>query len=156
VSKDKSDSLQKAKNYAFLLLKFRQRSTKEIGLRLKQKQFEDPVIKETIAFLKDHAFIDDAAFARAWIDSRLKKPLGIRRIKEELRIKGIDNNIIDSNINQTRRDYSEEEVVSRIAADKLKQTPKGIEPQKAKRRIFSYLLRRGFSPGVISDILAQL
>ena len=155
MGKDKSDSLQKAKNYAFLLLKFRQRSTKEIVLRLKQKQFEDSVIKETIAFLKDHAFIDDAAFARAWIDSRLKKPLGIRRIKEELRIKGIDNNIIDSSISQIRRDYSEEEVISRIAADKFSRL-KGIEPQKAKRRIFSYLLRRGFSPDVISDTLTQL
>ena len=155
MSKDKSDSLQKAKNYAFLLLKFRQRSTKEISQRLKQKHFEDSIIKETIAFLKDHAFIDDAAFARAWIDSRLKKPLGIKRIKEELRIKGIDNNIIDSNINQIRRDYSEEEVVSRIAADRLSRL-KGIEPQKAKRRLFSYLLRRGFSLDVISDTLAQL
>ena len=155
MSKDKSDSLQKAKNYAFLLLKFRQRSTKEISQRLKQKHFEDPVIKETIAFLKDHVFIDDAAFTRSWIDSRLKRPLGLRRIKEELRIKGIDNNIIDSNINQIKRNYSEEEVVSRIAADKLCKL-KGIEPQKAKRRIFSYLLRRGFSPDIINDTLAQL
>jgi regulatory protein len=155
VSKDKSGSLQKAKNYAFLLLKFRQRSIKEIYMRLKQKKFEDSVIRETIAFLKEHSFIDDAAFAKAWMDSRLKKPLGLRRIKEELRLKGIDKNIIDASINQIRQDYSEEQIVSRIAADKLARL-KGIEPQKAKRRLFSYLLRRGFSPDIVSDTLTSL
>jgi regulatory protein len=155
VSKDKTGSLQKARNYAFILLKFRQRSAKEIIQRLKRKHFEDPVIKETVAFLKEHAFIDDTAFARAWVESRLKKPLGIRRIRQELRIKGIDNGIIERSIKELRPDYSEEEVVSRIAADKFNRL-KGIEPQKAKQRIYSYLLRRGFSPDIISDTLSQL
>ncbi|MDD5154885.1 MAG: regulatory protein RecX [Candidatus Omnitrophica bacterium] len=155
MSKNRSDSLQKAKNYAFLLLKFRQRSTKELTRRLEQKHFEGPVIKETIAFLKEHSFINDADFARAWIDSRLKKPLGLRRIRQELRIKGVDKSIIDSNVNRIRRDYSEEKVVAEIAAGRLARL-KGIEPQKAKHRVFSYLLRRGFSPDIISDTLAGL
>jgi len=155
VSKDKSEPLEKAKNYAFLLLKFRQRSAKEITQRLKQKNFDDSVIKETLSFLKRQGFVDDESFAKAWIDSRLKKPLGLRRIKEELRIKGIDTNIIESNLKKIKQDYLEEEVVARIAADRLSKL-KGIEPQKAKRRTFAYLLRRGFSPGVILDTLARI
>ena len=155
MSKDKSEPLEKAKNYAFLLLKFRQRSTKEITQRLKQKNFDDSVIKETLSFLKRQGFVDDESFAKAWIDSRLKKPLGLRRIKEELRIKGIDTNIIESNLKKIRQDYLEEEVVARIAADRLSKL-KGIEPQKVKRRTFAYLLRRGFSPEVILDTLARI
>ena len=155
MSKDKSEPLEKAKNYAFLLLKFRQRSAKEITQRLKQKNFDDSVIKETLSFLKRQGFVDDESFAKAWIDSRLKKPLGLRRIKEELRIKGIDTNIIESNLKKIKQDYLEEEVVARIAADRLSKL-KGIEPQKAKRRTFAYLLRRGFSPGVILDTLARI
>ncbi len=155
MNKYKSDSLQKAKNYAFLLLKFRQRSAQEINQRLKQKNFTGPVIKKTVALLKEGGFIDDVAFTKSWIDSRLKKPLGIRGIKAELRLKGIANDIIDANIEEAKQDYSEEETVSRIAADKLSKI-KGLQPQKAKRRIFSYLLRRGFSPQIISDTLAQL
>jgi regulatory protein len=155
VSKDKSEPLEKAKNYAFLLLKFRQRSAKEITQRLKQKNFDDSVIKETLSFLKRQGFVDDESFAKAWIDSRLKKPLGLRRIKEELRIKGIDTDIIESNLKKIKQDYLEEEVVARIAADRLSKL-KGIEPQKAKRRTFAYLLRRGFSPEVILDTLARI
>lgn len=149
------DSLQKAKDYAFLLLKFRLRSEKEIYQRLKKKKFEEKVIKETLAFLKDKRFIDDNYFAKAWIESRIKKPLGLRRLKQELKIKGIDKEIIDSQIEQIKKDYSEEDIVTEIAQRRL-QKLKGIEPRKAKRRILEYLLRRGFSPDIVIDTIRGL
>lgn len=146
------DLLQKAKNYAFLLLKFRVRSEKEIRQRLEKKKFNPQIIEETLAFLKEKQFIDDNYFARTWIESRIKKPLGIRRLKTELRIKGIDKEIIDSQINEIKNNYPEGEIVAQIAREKLKKI-KGIDPQKAKRRIYAYLLRRGFSPEVVIDVL---
>lgn len=149
------DSLQKAKDYAFLLLKFRLRSEKEIYGRLRKKKFEEKVIKETLAFLKDKRFIDDNYFAKVWIESRIKKPLGLRRLKQELKIKGIDKEIIDSQIEQIKKDYSEEDIVTEIAKRRL-QKLKGIEPRKAKRRILGYLLRRGFSPDIVMDVISQL
>lgn len=149
------DPLQKAKNYAFLLLKFRPRSEKEIYLRLKKKKFEERIIKEVLLFLKDKDFIDDNHFAKIWIESRIKRPLGLRRLKEELRIKGIDKEIIDNQIEEIKKNYSEEDVVSKIAKERLNKL-KGIEPQKAKRRIFSYLSQRGFSPGVVIDVINQM
>jgi regulatory protein len=146
---------QKAKEYAFLLLKFRQRSEKEVYQRLKKKKFPEQAIKETVIFLKDKHFIDDNLFARAWIESRLKKPLGIRKIREELRIKGIDEQIIDDNLNEVMQGYSEEGSVLKIAKEKLSKS-RNIEPQKAKRRVYSYLLRRGFSPEIVIDVLNQI
>ncbi len=79
-----------------MLLKFRLRSEKEIRLRLKKKKFDSKIIDETAAFLKDKDFINDNNFAHLWLESRLKRPLGLRRIKEELRQKGIAREIIDS------------------------------------------------------------
>lgn len=152
--KDKPRSLEKAKEYCFLLLKFRLRSEKEICQRLKQKNFNEAVIKGALDFLKEYRFIDDALFAKTWIESRLKKPLGIRKIKEELKIKGIDKEIIEDALGQIQPGYSEEEVVSRLTRDRLKK-PKGIEPQKAKRRVFAYLLRRGFSPDIVMDVVVN-
>ena len=151
----KSISLEKAKDYAFLLLKFRLRSEKELCSRLKKKNFGETIIKETLSFLKDKGFIDDKYFAKTWIESRINKPLGIRRLKVELKTKGIDKEIIDSQIEEIKKDYSEEDVVTKFAKERLDKL-KGIEPQKAKRRIFMYLLRRGFSPEVVIDIINQL
>lgn len=153
--RNNQELLQKAKDYAFLLLKFRPRSEKEIYQRLKKKKFADRVISETLSFLKDKDFINDANFTKIWIESRLKRPLGLRRIREELNLKGIDREIIDSQIQEIKKNYPEEEIVMKIAQVRLKRL-KDIESGKVKRRIFSYLLRRGFSPEVIIDLLDQL
>jgi regulatory protein len=149
------DFQEKAKQYAFLLLKFRLRSKKEIYQRLKKKKFDLQTIEKTISFLKDKGFIDDDYFAKAWIESRLKKPLGLKRLKQELKLKGIDNQIIERQIQQIKKNYSEEDVVLEIACKKMEKL-KGVEPQKAKRRLFSYLLRRGFSSDIVMDVLNQL
>jgi regulatory protein len=146
-------SFDKAKEYSFLLLKFRLRSEKEVYLRLKQKRFTEEVIRQVISFLKEKGFIDDAAFARAWAESRLKKPLGIRRIRQELVLKGIDKGIIEAALGEIKENYSERELVETLARERLNRL-KGIEPRLARQRIFAYLVRRGFSPDVITEVLS--
>ncbi|MBM3246306.1 MAG: regulatory protein RecX [Candidatus Omnitrophica bacterium] len=149
------DSLLQAKEYAFLLLKFRLRSEQELHSRLKRKKFSEEVIGQAIAFLKEKNFIDDNYFAKSWIDARLKRPLGLARIKQELRIKGVGKAIIDNQIDEVRKDYSEIDIVNKLAQDKMKRL-KGIEPKKAKQRLYAYLLRRGFSVDVVLEVLANL
>ncbi len=146
---------QKARNYSFLLLKFRPRSEKEIYQRLKNKKFTPEVIRQTIDFLKDKGFIDDHYFARAWVEARIKKPLGIRRLREELKIKGIDKDIISDIIGQIKENYQETEIVSALIQERLKKLT-NIDPLKAKRRTYAYLLRRGFSPDIVIDVLNRL
>lgn len=153
--KNNQELLQKARDYAFLLLKFRPRSEKELYARLKKKKITEEIIRETLAFLKDKGFIDDQLFAKTWIESRLKRPLGLRRIKEELKLKGIDKEIIESQIHELKKTYTEPDIVIKIAKARLSKL-KGIEPQKAKRRVYAYLLRRGFSPEIVIDAINQL
>lgn len=148
-------SLDKAKSYAFLLLKFRQRSEKEISTRLKKKNFPENIIKQTLAFLKDKAFIDDESFARAWVNQRLKRPYGLRRIIRELKIKGIDEECAAGIVQELKESYNEEEVVRRLAKERFEKLA-GIEPTKAKKRIYTYLLRRGFSPEIIITCVNNL
>lgn len=147
--------LQRAKKYAFLLLKFRLRSEREIYQRLKRKKFPEEIIQQTLSFLKDKRFIDDNFFAKAWIQARIKKPLGFRRIKQELKLKGLDKEIIDSQISEIRKNYAEEDIVRKISKARFNKMG-NIDPKKAKRRIFAYLVRRGFSPEAISDAINQL
>lgn len=149
------DLPQKAKEYAFLLLKFRPRSEKEIYERLKRKKFSETVIKETISFLRQRSFIDDDYFARAWIESRLKRSLGLRRIRQELKLKGIAKELIDNHAEELKKDYPERDIVLKLAVERFGRL-KALQPQKAKRRIYSYLLRRGFSPDIITDIVSRL
>lgn len=142
----------KAREYAFLLLKFRLRSEKELYQRLKKKKFEEETIKETVSFLKDRGFISDSLFAKSWVESRLRKPLGLRRIRQELRLKGISAEIIDGQLNAVKDGYSEKEIIAGIVREKLLKL-KDIPSEKAKRRIYQNLLQKGFSPADIIEAL---
>jgi SOS response regulatory protein OraA/RecX len=55
---------------------------------------------------------------------------------------------------EIENNYSEKEIVSEIIRTRLAKL-KDIDPQSAKRRTFAYLLRRGFSPGIVSECLNQ-
>lgn len=147
--------LKKAKEYSLLLLKFRIRSDDEIRTRLKNKKFSEDIIQETVDYLKTNGLIDDDYFAQSWIESRLKKSIGLRRIRQELRLKGIDERIIEDNYAKIKDDYHEEAIISGIIKNKSAKL-KNIEPEKAKRRIYSYLLRRGFSAETVINVLSQL
>lgn len=149
------NSFEKAREYAFFLLKFRLRSENELYIRLKKKKFDDEVIAKTLSFLKEKKFIDDQIFAKSWAEYRIKKPFGLRRIKEELKLKGVAKNIIESQLGEIKEGYSEEEIVSKIAGDKFPKM-RGQDAQKAKKRLYGYLFRRGFSPEIILNTLGQL
>jgi regulatory protein len=153
--KSNREPCEKARAYAFLLLKFRLRSEKELYDRLKSKKFPDSVIKKTLKFLKDKQFIHDPAFAKAWVSFRVKRRLGLRRIEEELKLKGVNRELIDSAVSEIKKDYSESGIIRDIAQERLGRL-KGIEPYQAKRKVYAYLLRRGFIPETIMDILNQL
>jgi len=150
----KEDSFQKAKNYAFLLLKYRLRSESEIRQRLRRRKFKEEIIKKTLSYLKEKDLINDRLFAKTWSESRIKRPLGLRRIRQELRLKGVDRQIIDEELLNLKNDYAEAEIVKEIAKERLKRL-RDIDPKKAKARIYGYLLRRGFSPEVIIDIIKE-
>ena len=145
----------KARAYVFLLLKYRQRSENEIRERLSRKKFPEEAIKDTIAFLKEKKFIDDNIFARAWISERLKKGLGPRRLVQELKFKGIEKQVIENNLREAKESYNELEIARELAAGRLNRL-RGLDFQIAKRRVYGYLLRRGFSPEIVMDVLNQI
>lgn len=146
---------EKAREYAFLLLKFRLRSEKELAQRLRQKGFSEEICLQTVKFLKEREFIDDRVFARRWIAGRLKRPFGLRRIRQELLQKGLDREIIAQAFSGAKEDYDEPVVVRHLAAERLLRL-KGVEPVKARQRIYAYLMRRGFSPDLINNEINRL
>lgn len=149
------DQFEKAKNYCFLLLKFRLRSEKELYSRLEKKKFDETIIRKVLDFLKEKKFIDDLCFSRGWANSRIKKGFGIRRIAQELALKGIDKGLIESQISRIKEDYPQANLALEIARKRIDKM-KGLEPEKKKMRIYGYLMRRGFAPDVVMDVLGQL
>ena len=143
----------KIKNYAFLLLKYRLRSEKELFHRLKKKGFPEEKIKELISFLKERNFLNDEEFAREWIASRLRKGFGLRRISEELREKGISQQLWEEEF--SKLNYCEKETVEELARRKFAKL-KDLPYFKARNRLYAYLMRRGFSNEIVQEVLDNL
>ena len=139
-----STEITKAKECVYRLLKIRERSEKEIYGKLKIKKFSDETIQGVILQFKNLRFIDDRRFAKLWIQSRLAKPFGLARIKLELNSKGITKEIINEELSALEEFFPTDEKISELAKRRLNKYKK-TDPIKAKRRIFEYLLRRGFN-----------
>lgn len=150
------NDFNKAKDYCFKLFKYRFRSERETRDRLKRKRFSPEIIENVIIYFKGLGLINDLLFTKSWIEARLKRPYGLKRIIYELKNKGISEKIIEEEIQEIRKSYSEYDIVKRIAEEKFKGLNLRIDPDKIKRRIYSFLLRRGFSPEVIYEVLNQL
>ena len=146
---------ERIKEYAFLLLKYRLRSESELYQRLKKKKFPDEEIKDLLSFLKDKKFIDDKVFVKSWINSRLGRSFGLKRISQELKIKGVPKDLLEESIEQAKKGYCESRVIEELARSRLARL-KDVESDKARNRTYAYLLRRGFSPEIVIDTLNKI
>ena len=149
---NENTKLAESKKAIFRLLKYRPRSENEIRIKLRDKEFSPDIIQQTVEYFKKIGAINDQQFAIGWIRSRLNKPLGAYRIGRELRQKGIDDDMIAATLADASQDYDEDAAVVSLAQKRLKKY-KAIDPLAARRRLYGYLARRGFSNGAIMKAL---
>ncbi|MDD5680438.1 MAG: regulatory protein RecX [Candidatus Omnitrophica bacterium] len=154
--KKSADDFAKAKEYAYRLLKYRERSTKEIERRLKEKHFSGNICDKVIAELKELGYLDDNRFANMVADSIIKfKPGGLALVRSALYAKGVPAKIIDSVISDVKDGYDEYEAAYALASRRVRRF-KDIEPERAKHRIYNLLLRRRFKQETILEVLNQI
>jgi len=131
----------------------RPRSEKELRDKLKAKQFDPKIIDQAIKKVEELGYLNDAEFARAFIE--MKKSKGKIAIRFELRRKGVDGEIIKSSLEKY---YStDEETGSALSlAQKKLRTYKRLPPFKIKQKLSQYLAGRGFNWDIIKDVLRQI
>ena len=141
--------------WALRFLKIRPRSVAELKEKLEKKGFEAKDIDKTLGWLQSTKLLNDRAFTKSWIQYRLTRPFGFRRIVLELKDKGIDPVIIEEEIDAVKS-HTDESCTALELAKRRWQRLTGIEPLKKKKRIFDFLSRRGFAPDIIFKALKQL
>ncbi len=144
---------------ALTYLSYRSRSRKELADYLAKKEYSKRVIEAVIEKLVDYKFIDDQGFAQRWVRDRTSgKPVGKRYIENELRNKGIDQELID----QALADIDQESEYNRalVLGQKYFNRHKDLEKQALRGKIGQALMRRGFdwetTSRVINKLVSQL
>jgi len=127
---------------ALHFLSYRARSEQEVRDRLKRGDFSPEAIDATVVRLNEWRYLDDADFARRWVESRSRgKPRGQRLLQQELRQKGIDAETSKQVIAEA--DLDEAAAATELARKRLS-TMGGEDPVAIKRKIGAYLARRGY------------
>jgi regulatory protein len=147
----------KALGYCLRLLKVRLRSEKELRDKLSQRHYNPGDIEKVVNYLKSLGEIDDKAFLKCWIDDRMnlnpKAPFAIRL---ELRKKGLDKELIDKALEELAAKHDFRQIALGLAQRRLQTFKKGLDEEKAKKRIFDYLRRRGFEISIIYEIIDEI
>ena len=148
--------LARARNNAYALLRQRPRSEYEIRDRLKLKGYTEAVVDEVVAGLKRIGEIDDAKFARIWVESRMHyNPAGDVVLGHELKQKGVSDLLIEATLSQKSKNYDEYKVAFSMARERFERFKK-LDRRKATKRVYDFLLRRGFKYDTIRKILENL
>ena len=109
----------KALGYAHRLLKLRPRSKAELVKKMRSKAYPEDTVARVVDGLESSRHLDDEAFAKAWVQGRMKK-YGFRRIALELSDKGIPKELIQSTWGCLKNDVDEESVVRAIALKRVR------------------------------------
>lgn len=144
------------KGYVLRLLSRRIYSKYEISTKLKIKGYSENIIFEVVFWLENKKYINDELFANMWAQFRLKnKPIGRYRLNQELRIKGVNQEIIQKIINKTYN-HIDELVLARNLIDEKNAFAKLKNVSLTPQKIYNFLLRRGFSREVSKNICDEL
>ena len=141
--------LDKAYDRTLNLISHRPRSAWELRDYLKRKDYDEEVSAHTMQRLQDRGYVDDADFARRWVETRrLLRSNSQRRLRQELLQKHITTDIIDQVLSADETD--ERQVLRDLIDRKRKQTK-----YQDNLKLMQYLSRQGFNYEDIKTTLAE-
>lgn len=148
----RSDEILRSLNSALKYLGPRPRSETEIKARLSRYGFDAATIQRAILALKQRGLVDDANFARFWRENRVTfKPRSRRLIELELKQKGVAPEIIAE-----ATDGIDEELGAYHAAQRKKRSLSGLDYPSFRKRLWSFLRRRGFAADLTNHTINRV
>ncbi len=142
-------------NVALYALAPRARSRAELHAHLIKRNFDDVTSEAVLDQLELEGLVNDLEFAQLWSESRQRqKKLSKRIISQELRVKGVAQDIIEEVIAEID-DESEYKLAYALAERKYRSCAH-LDPEKIYSRISGVLSRKGFSGGLTSRIIREL
>jgi regulatory protein len=132
----------------------RARTRSELAEKLRKRNVPQDIATRLLDRFEEVGLIDDAAFAQDWIAQRQSgRGLAKRALAAELKRKGLDDVVAQEALSEIDRD-AEDDAAREQVRRKLR-SMKGLEPEKATRRLVGMLARKGHSPGAAYRIVRE-
>jgi regulatory protein len=158
-------------------LEARPRSTDEVRHRLREAGYRDDLVEGALRRLTELGFLDDAGFARTWVESRDRaRPRGVRALRDELRRMGVaaadiegalaareavasgddpdDPRLVPGDGERAASGASDAAAAARLLARKGAGLMREPDLRKRRARAYALLARAGFYPGTAGQASA--
>jgi regulatory protein len=114
---------------------------------LARKEIDAEVAEEILDRFTDLGLIDDAQYARMFVESRhVNRGLGSQALAFQLRQRGVDGELVSAALEQLD-DEQQFETACRLAESRLARMS-GLDRQVQQRRLAGFLARKGYSGNV--------
>jgi regulatory protein len=158
-------------------LEARPRSTDEVRHRLREAGYRDELVEAALLRLTELGFLDDAGFARTWVESRDRaRPRGVRALRDELRRLGVaaadiegalaareavaaggdpdDPRLVPGDGERAASEASDAAAAALLLARKGASLMREPDLRKRRARAYALLARAGFDPGTAGQASA--
>lgn len=123
------------------------RTRAQLAETLRRRAVPQEAAERVLCRFEDVGLVDDAAFARAWVESRQRsRGLARRALGDELRRKGVDDEEVEAALAEV--DPQDEEDAARQLVRRRLAATAGLPRDVRLRRLSSMLARKGYSGSV--------
>lgn len=142
--------LHRAKLKAMSLLKYQDRTRKELKDRLMRAEFPEFITEGAIAYVESFGYINDEEYVRRYMEYKAGTKSRIQ-IKMDLRKKGIGIEILERIFDEY--EYEEDDVLEEQVQKRIRQ--KGSVTKENFQKYYGYFARKGFNSVKIIDLLRK-
>jgi regulatory protein len=125
----------------------------QLVTRLRRRGAPPDVAAQVVEQLTARGYVDDAEFARRWVESRAARGYGVARLANELRARGVAPALIEAALGGVAADPV---ASARAVAARRLAALRRAAPDRVALRLRDYLLRRGYDPRVAVHVARDL
>ena len=128
----------------------------DLGRRLRRKGHGSEAVELALARLGERGYLDDAAFAANYVETRSARGRGPLRLMRDLAAMGVERRVIDRALAAHAEGSDAGGELPRALAAKRAAQLGDLPRHVRRRRVLAYLARRGFSGREVTEMVGQL
>ena len=141
-------------------LEVRPRAAGEVRRHLVAAGYPTALVEATIVTLTAAGYLDDEAFARAWVESRDRsRPRGETALRRELLAHGVDADVAGRAIAERSgaggAGRADQAAARRLLDRRGRSLVLEADPRRRRERAYALLARSGFDPGTCREAVVE-
>ena len=154
-ARDVQDPEARARQICLRLLTAAPRTRTQLAQAMRRGGIPAQAAEAILVRFTDAGLIDDAAFARAWVESRHhSRGLSRRSLSAELKHQGIQAEKIREAVDAL--DPEQEVATARYLVERKMASTRGRPPETRARQAASMLARKGYPPGLVFRLIREV